>query len=186
MLAPAPHSPVRTHRGAAREGRCCPSRLSGCAEPGPPGPRCGERPTAPCRTVSEYATFRGITMRHLPPRAAYYRPNYPSCVDAQLQASRSACAANTADLLITRHPTVLLDFRMIASFLLSGYGIFVSPRVADSPRKSPAVATTTQQTTHQAGDRCAGNAIVARDWPCRSNAAERARKTARMCTVRQP
>jgi len=51
--------------------------------------------------------------------------------------------------LIKSHSTALSDFLMVTPFLLSRCGIVLSPCVADSPRMSPPIASTTHQTTHQ-------------------------------------
>src|SRR5690349_13925957 len=51
--------------------------------------------------------------------------------------------------MMRRHAITLLEFRMAAPFLLSEHGIFLSPRVANSPRKAPLVASTTHETSHQ-------------------------------------
>ena len=61
----------------------------------------------------------------------------------------------THNPLIKSHSTAPLRFRIATPFFVSWYGIFVSSRVADCPRKSPIVASATPQTTHQTGRRMA-------------------------------
>src|SRR4051794_22439537 len=56
------------------------------------------------------------------------------------------------DRLMKSHSTGPFGFRVAEPFLLSQHGIFMSPRVAFGPLKSPLIASTTHQITHQRGD----------------------------------
>src|SRR4051794_20252675 len=54
--------------------------------------------------------------------------------------------------LMKSHSTGPFGFRVAEPFLLSQHVIFMSPRVAFGPLKSPLIASTTHQITHQRGD----------------------------------